>query len=171
MLFSVIPVFAVTGLVKLNLFNDQKPLYQYSNCSVIWLALFLNVTHVYAFCLHIASYFSKGNCELTNQKRSDAILIRYLLQISAWLAQMIATTLAVVTHMITSQIEDTCNYYLVPYLGLFCPTVATGRIFDELNKRENGREYQSFSVAYSHVGILDIVKRLFSQKSARIGST
>ncbi|XP_048510196.1 phospholipid-transporting ATPase ABCA3-like isoform X2 [Athalia rosae] len=114
MLFSIVPLFAITVLLKLSFASGQKAFYYHSDWCIIWLALFLNSAHLHAFCLHVASYFSK-----------------------AWLAQSVATSIYAIINVIVYQLETYGKFTFIPYLGLLCPTAATMRIFDELNKREN----------------------------------
>lgn len=38
----------------------QLPFYYYSNGFILWLTLYINFINVYAFCLHVASYFNHG---------------------------------------------------------------------------------------------------------------
>ncbi|XP_015521738.2 retinal-specific phospholipid-transporting ATPase ABCA4 [Neodiprion lecontei] len=116
MVFSIIIVSSITTIVKLNFRSDQKPFYYHTDCCIIWLTLFINLTAIYAFCLHLATYFSK-----------------------TWLAQLVATTVSLIINITATQFENYDKSTFLPWIGFLCPTTATMRIFDELNRRENQR--------------------------------
>lgn len=63
--------------------------------------------------------------------------ISILIYISAWLAQLFAATLCILLNVTADQLQQNSLFGFIPYLEIICPTVASMRIFDELNIREN----------------------------------
>ncbi|XP_046753811.1 phospholipid-transporting ATPase ABCA7-like [Diprion similis] len=116
MVFSIIIVSLITAMVKLNLWSHQKPFYYHTDWCIIWLALFFNLTAIYVFCLHMATYFSK-----------------------TWLTQIVATALSLIINVAATHFENYDKSTFLPAIGFLFPTTATIRIFDELNRHENQR--------------------------------
>lgn len=50
----------VVIVFKVSFASDQLPFYYYSNGFILWLTLYINFINVYAFCMHVASYFNHG---------------------------------------------------------------------------------------------------------------
>ncbi|XP_046465259.1 phospholipid-transporting ATPase ABCA3 isoform X1 [Neodiprion pinetum] len=111
---GTVAVLLITIVVKVYFTSSQLPFYYYSNGFIFWMAILINFIHTYAFCLHVASYFTKAR-----------------------IAQATMMLIVFVVLQVVNQLETNELYSVLPYLGFLFPTAAAMRIFDEFNSYDN----------------------------------
>ncbi|XP_012253261.2 phospholipid-transporting ATPase ABCA1-like isoform X1 [Athalia rosae] len=114
MILGTLTVVFITVMVKIYFSPHQLPFYHYSNSFVFWLVIYLNFIQTYAYCLHLATYFTKAR-----------------------LAQGAAILLLYAVLQIVRQVEKNELYWILPYIGFIFPNAAAMRMFDEFSNHEN----------------------------------
>lgn len=137
LLFSIFYISPVVILFKTTFSSKIYPFLYYSNGFLFWLFLFLHMSHLLMFGMHVTSYFSKRELAIDS---STIYINKQVLMNHIYFAAIFMSAGIMIAYICSSLILKytawTSFTKHTPYIGVLFPSILLIRAFEEINLYE-----------------------------------